>query len=79
MDTGVAEINIDQIVNTVVKELLAKQPVAVPAAAPAAPAPKPQPIHIPGQTDRVKRVAVGCDHSAVKGKNIIKRYLDTLG
>jgi len=72
----VAEINIDQIVNSVVKELMANQPAA--AAAPA-PAPKPEPIHIPGQTDRVKRVAVGCDHTTVKQKNIIKRYLDTLG
>ena len=77
-----AEINIDQIVNTVVEELLAKQPAgpapgAVPAAAPA-PATQPQ-VHIPGQTDRVKRVAVGCDHTALAAKNIIKTYLDTLG
>ena len=70
-----AEINIDKIVETVVAELLAKQP----AAAPAAPAPAPKPVHIPGQTDRVKRVALGCDHTAVAAKNIIKRYLDTLG
>lgn len=75
-----AEINIDSIVDTVVKELLAKRPAA-PAQAPAAsqaPAPRPH-VHIPGQTDLVKRVAVGCDHTALAAKNIIKRYLDTLG
>ena len=72
-----AEINIDKIVETVVAELLAKQPTPAPVAP--APAPAPQPVHVPGQTDRVKRVALGCDHTAVAAKNIIKRYLDTLG
>ncbi|MDP6635900.1 MAG: RpiB/LacA/LacB family sugar-phosphate isomerase [Phycisphaerae bacterium] len=29
--------------------------------------------------DRVRRVAIGCDHTCVSGKNGIKAYLETLG
>ena len=56
------------------QELLTKPPA--PAAAPA-PAPQPE-VNVPGQTDRVKRVAIGCDHTSLAAKKVIKAYLDTL-
>ena len=73
-----AELDIDRIVDTVVQEFLAKAPAPAPPAQAPAPVPEPQ-VNIPGQTDRVKRVAIGCDHTALAAKNIIKAYLDTLG
>ena len=80
-----AEIDIESIAETVVKEFLARRPAAAAPSpdAPAGPAAagteaKPQ-VQVPGQTDRVKRVAVGCDHRGLEAKNAIKAYLAALG
>jgi len=71
----VSEIDIDKIVDAVVDQIVAKTNVGggAPAAAPAAECSN------AFVKDQVRRVAIGCDHTCVSGKNGIKAYLESLG
>ncbi|MCP4376703.1 MAG: RpiB/LacA/LacB family sugar-phosphate isomerase, partial [bacterium] len=67
------EINIDKIVDAVVDQIVAKTNFG-------SVAPDPAPAASSAFVkDQVRRVAIGCDHTSVSGKNGIKAYLESLG
>ena len=70
-----AEIDIEQIVQTVVNEVLSKQ--TQPAASPSGSA-ELQSRSINAK-DTVRRVAIGSDHTTVDHKDILKNYLESIG
>jgi len=77
-----AEIDIEKIVQQVVSEVLAKAtPPKVETSSSGggtAGTVVPKPLS-QNEKDIVRRVAIGCDHSTVDPKNMLKTYLETLG
>jgi len=73
----VADIDIDKIVEVVVDQIVARTDIGAGNSVAA-----PRPVAAGGGAfvkDQVKRVAIGCDHTCVSGKNGIKAYLESLG
>jgi ribose 5-phosphate isomerase B len=76
-----ADIDIEKIVQQVVSDVLAKNtpPAGTSggsAGAAATSAPKPLSIN---EKDIVRRVSIGCDHTTVDQKDMLKTYLQSLG
>ncbi|MDP6542848.1 MAG: RpiB/LacA/LacB family sugar-phosphate isomerase [Phycisphaerae bacterium] len=69
-----AEIDINKIVDAVVDQIVSKTDLGGSAS------PAPSPV-VGGAfvKDQIRRVAIGCDHTCVGGKNGIKAYLEALG
>jgi ribose 5-phosphate isomerase B len=76
-----ADIDIEKIVQQVVSDVLAKNtpPAGTSGgSAGAATTSAPKPLSI-NEKDIVRRVSIGCDHTTVDQKNMLKTYLQSLG
>jgi ribose 5-phosphate isomerase B len=72
----VAEIDIEQIVQKVINDVLSTKKSGIAGPSPMAGAQLSPSVN---EKDTVRRVAIGCDHTTVDHKEILKNYLKSIG